>query len=184
MGLPYPAVPLFGASSGILPSPNMPGSFTVFRQARRGMRAPKRLQKPKKQVQFATPHMSQQQMGTPPQRRSSRIAAAQSATPKPSTQSKAHKRPLQSAQTSPSPSKISRLQPSQLATGVSPSPKRARAVKQVPSQKSTQKKSIPTGHSKSQQSRVLRVTLKKQTTTSIVTTRHSVRMSARKRGKQ
>jgi len=184
MGLPYPAVPLFGAGSGILPPPNMPGSFTVFRQTRRGMPAPKRLQKPKKQVQFATPHMSQQQMGTPPPRRSSRIATAQSATSKPSTQPKARKRPLQSTQTSPGPSKLSRLQPSQLATGVSLSPKRARAVKQVPSQKSTQKKSSSTGHSKAQQSRVLRVTLKKETTTSIMTTRHSVRRSARKQWKQ
>ena len=127
--------------------------------------------------------MSQQQIGPPPLRRSSCIAAARTATSKPSTPPKAHKRLLHS--TKPPPVyRRSQLQPSQLATGVSPSPKRARAVKQVPSQKSTQKKSIPTGHSKSQQSRVLRVTLKKQTTTSIVTTRHSVRMSARKRGKQ
>jgi len=91
MGLPYPAVPLFGAGSGILPPPNMPGSFTVFRQTRRGMPAPKRLQKPKKQVQFITPRMSQQQIGPLPLKRSSCITAAQSATSKPSTQPKAHK---------------------------------------------------------------------------------------------
>ena len=173
MGLPYSAIPLFGAGSGILPSPNVRGGITAFRPTRspRRMAAPKRLQKPKKQVKFATPQVSQQQVGPSPPRRSSRIAAAQSATSKPSTQPKARKRPLQSTQTSPSPSKVSRVQ--------SQSPKGTRSAKQIP------KSSPAGGHLKAQQSssRVLRVTVK-ETTTSIVTTRHSSRSFAGKRGKQ
>jgi len=88
VGLPYPAVPLFGAGSRILPSPR---GFTVFSQTRRRMPASQRIQKPKKQVQFITPRMSQQQIGPLPLKRSSCITAAQSATSKPSTQPKAHK---------------------------------------------------------------------------------------------
>ena len=176
MGLPYPAIPLFGAGSGILPSPNVRGGITAFRPTRslRRMPAPKRLQKPKKQVKFATPQVSQQQVGPSPPRRSSRLAAAQSATSKPSMQPKALKRPLQSNQTSPSPSKVSRLQPQ--------SPKGTRAAKQIPSQR---KSSPAGGHLKAQQSssRVLRVTVK-ETTASIVTTRHSSRSFAGKQGKQ
>ena len=110
--------------------------------------------------------MSQQQIGPPPLRRSSCIAAAQS----PSTQPKTHKRLLQSTQTSTSPSKIDLLtaaltvshwcfteyKKSQDSQAGSFSKVNSREIQSNCTLKSTAKQ----------------VTLKKETTTSIMTTRY------------